>query len=185
MEKRLTILEHEKGATVPLREEKKLWSLEEQAPFSSMINVQPHHWEGRKGAVAPLRVISIGEGTILEHGKGAVVPLRWKKRCSRTVDRPPIHRSAWLAIKNMRRKSGFQVLENPSPMRTVLFGLATYFLFLFLKWEKLSKNKNPLMTLVKKKRSAKLDFWVQGSGYLLGRYVMRGSTPLGLGFSLY
>ena len=29
------------------------------------------------------------------------------------------------------------------------------------------------------KQSAKTRFWVQGSDYLLGRYLMRGSTPLG------
>ena len=34
------------------------------------------------------------------------------------------------------------------------FGVATYFLFLFLKWGKLCKNKNPSMTPVRKKRSA-------------------------------
>ena len=67
----------------------------------------------------------------------------------------------------------------------VLFGVTTYFLFLFLKREKLSKNKNPSMTPVKKKQSAKLDLWVWGLGYLLGRHLMRGSTPLGLGFGLY
>ena len=75
------------------------------------------------------------------------------------------------------RKSGFWVLENSSLMRDgFLFGFATYFLLLFLKWGKLSKNKNPLMTPVRKKRTAKLDLWVQGLGYLLGRYLMRGST---------
>ena len=66
-----------------------------------------------------------------------------------------------------------------------LFGVATYFLFLFLKWGKLSKNKNPPMTLVRKKRSAKLDFWVRGSGYLSGRYLIQGSTPLGPESGLY
>ena len=75
------------------------------------------------------------------------------------------------------RKSGFWVLENSSLMRAgFLFGVATYFLLLFLKWGKLSKNKNPLMTPVRKKRTAKLDLWVQGLGYLLGRYLMWGST---------
>uniref|UniRef100_F6HQN2 Uncharacterized protein n=1 Tax=Vitis vinifera TaxID=29760 RepID=F6HQN2_VITVI len=34
------------------------------------------------------------------------------------------------------------------------------------------------MTPVRKKRTAKLDLWVQGLGYLLGRYLMRGSTRL-------
>ena len=61
----------------------------------------------------------------------------------------------------------------------VLFGVTTYFLFLFLNGENLSKNKNPSMTPVRKKRFAKIRFWVRGSGYLSGRYLMRGSTPLG------
>ena len=41
-----------------------------------------------------------------------------------------------------------------------LFGVATYFLFLFFKWGKLSNNKNPSMTPVRKKQFMKLDFWV-------------------------
>ena len=54
----------------------------------------------------------------------------------------------------------------------------TFLFFYFgLKWEKLSKNKNPPMTPVKKTRSLKLNFWVWGSSYLLGRYLMQGSTP--------
>ena len=67
----------------------------------------------------------------------------------------------------------------------VLFGVVTYFLFLFLNGENLSKDKNPNMTPVMKKWSTKTRFWVQGSNYLLGRYLMRGSTPLGLELSLY
>ena len=66
-----------------------------------------------------------------------------------------------------------------------LFGVATYFLFLILKWGKLSKNKNPSITLVRKKRPTKLDFWVRGSGYLSRRYLIRGSTPLGPKSDLY
>ena len=66
-----------------------------------------------------------------------------------------------------------------------LFGVTTYFLFLFLKWGKLSKNKNPSMTPVRKKQSTKLNFWVRRSGYLLGRYLMRGSTFLGPRSGLY
>ena len=65
------------------------------------------------------------------------------------------------------------------------FGVATYFLFLFWNGENYVKTKNPSMTPVKKKRSIKLDFWIQGSGYLLRKYLMQGSTPLGLGFGLY
>ena len=85
----------------------------------------------------------------------------------------------------MWRKSGFRVLKNSSQWRTVLFGVATYFLFLFLNGENLSKNKNPSMTPVRKKRSAKTRFWVRGSGYLSRRYLMRGSTPLGSKLGLY
>ena len=66
-----------------------------------------------------------------------------------------------------------------------MFGVATYFLFLFLKRGKLSKNKNPLMTPVRKKWFAKLDFWVWESGYLSGRYLIWGSTPLGSESDLY
>ena len=35
------------------------------------------------------------------------------------------------------------LLKEKKEMKTVLIGVATYFLFLFLKWGKLSKNKNP------------------------------------------
>ena len=48
------------------------------------------------------------------------------------VDPPPIHRPMWLAIKNMWRKSIFQVLENPSLMRNSFFlelPLTFYFYF--------------------------------------------------------
>ena len=85
----------------------------------------------------------------------------------------------------MWRKSGFQVLKNLSQWGMVLFGVATYFLFLFLNGENLSKNKNPNMTLVRKKWSAKTRFWVWGSGYLSRRYLMGGSTPLGPELGLY
>ena len=44
-------------------------------------------------------MISRGEGTILKHDKGAVVPLRGKKRCSRTIEgdlhRSGHHSEAW------------------------------------------------------------------------------------------
>ena len=67
----------------------------------------------------------------------------------------------------------------------VLFGVATYFLFLFLNGENLSKNKNPNMSPIRKKWYVKTRFWVQGSGYLSGRYLTRGSTPLGPELDLY
>ena len=69
------------------------------------------------------------------------------------VDPSLIHRSTRLTIKNnnMWRKNGFRVLENLSLMRDG-FVRSCHFLFLFLKWGKLSKNKNPSMTPVKKKR---------------------------------
>ena len=66
-----------------------------------------------------------------------------------------------------------------------LFGVVTYFLFLFLKWGKLSKNKNPSMTPIRRKWSVKLDFSIWGSGYLSGRYLIGGSTPLGPKSGLY
>ena len=46
--------------------------------------------------------------------------------------------------KENEKKLVFSSFEKPAPRwGTVLFGVATYFLFLFLKWRKLSKNKNP------------------------------------------
>ena len=39
----------------------------------------------------------------------------------------------------------------------ILFGVATYFLFLFFNEENLSKNKNPSMTQVSKNGMRKLD----------------------------
>ena len=97
----------------------------------------------------------------------------------RVVDPHPIHRLTRLVILKVKGKTGFRVLKYSSQRGTVLFGVATYFLFLFLNGENLSKNKNPNMTIVRKKRYAKTRFWVRGSGYLSGRYLMRGSTPLG------
>ena len=37
----------------------------------------------------------------------------------------------------------FRILENPSPRRTVFFGVATYFLLLFYKGENEVRTKNP------------------------------------------
>ena len=104
-----------------------------------------------------------------------------------TMDPSPIHRPMRLAIENKinREKMVFKFWKIRPWWGTLLFGVATYFLFLFLKWRKLSKNKNPSMTLVKKKHFAKLDFWVRGSGYLLERYLMQGSTLLSSEFALY
>ena len=76
--------------------------------------------------------------------------------------------------KSIPMREGFR-LESP----------LTFYFLLFLKWEKLSKNKNPLMTPVRKKWFAKLDFWVWESGYLSGRYLIWGSTPLGSESDLY
>ena len=80
----------------------------------------------------------------------------------------------------------FSSFEKPAPgeERCCLESPLTFY-FLFLNGENLSKNKNPSMTPIKKKRFAKTRFWVRGSGYPLGRYLMRGSTPLGPKLSLY
>ena len=93
-----------------------------------------------------------------------------------------------LAFKRKERNEKswcFPVLKNPSLVRNgVVWSRHLLFIF-FFKWGKLSKNTKPLMTLVWKKRSAKTRFWVRGSGYPLGRYLMRGSTPLGPKLGLY
>ena len=67
------------------------------------------------------------------------------------VDPHPIHWLARLAILKVKGKVGFRVLKNSSQWGMILFGFATYFLFLFLNEENLSKNKNPNMTPVRKK----------------------------------
>ena len=82
----------------------------------------------------------------------------------------------------MWRKSGFRVLENPSRQGTV-FAWSCHLLFIFETGK--IKNKNPLMTPIRKRQSTKLDFWVRGSGYLLEKYLMQGSTPLGSRSGLY
>ena len=68
-----------------------------------------------------------------------------------------------LAFKRKKRKKVFvfSSFEKPTlPVRNgVVWSRHLLFLFLFLKWGKLSKNK-PLMTPVWKKRSAKTRFWV-------------------------
>ena len=76
------------------------------------------------------------------------------------MDPPLFHRLVRLAIKNnnMWRKSGFRVSKNLFVIRDgFVWSLHLLFILIF-KMKKLSKNKNLLMTLVKKKRSAKLDF---------------------------
>ena len=101
------------------------------------------------------------------------------------MDPHPIHRPVQLTILKGKRESWFSSFEKFVPVRNSFVWSPTYFLFLFLNGENLSKNKNPSMNPIRKKRSTKTRFWVQGSGYLLGRYLIRGSTPLGLELSLY
>ena len=97
----------------------------------------------------------------------------------------PIHRPTRLTIKNnMWWKSGFRVLEILSLMRNDFFW-SRHLLFIFNFEMGKIKNKNPSITLVRKKRPTKLDFWVQGSSYLSRRYLIRGSTPLSSKFGLY
>ena len=88
-------------------------------------------------------------------------------------------------INGCREKMVFEFGKIHPWWETVLFGVTTYFIFLFLKWGKSSKNKNTSMTPVKKKRSTKLDFWVRESGYLSARYLMQGNTLLSPKFGLY
>ena len=82
-------------------------------------------------------------------------------------------------------KFKFDHLMKPKILGSMPNGVTTYFLFLFYKRENQVRTKKPLMTLVWKKQYAKTRFWVRGSGYLLGRYLMLGSTPLSPRFGLY
>ena len=83
------------------------------------------------------------------------------------------------SVLNARKKCekkmwvDFRVLENPSPRRNG-FTLESPLTFIFIfKWGKPSKNKKPPMTPVWKKSGLrKLDFWVRGSDYLSGRYLI-------------
>ena len=107
------------------------------------------------------------------------------------VDPHPIHRPTRLAILKVKGKVGFRVLKNLSQWGTVLFGVVTYFLFLFLflNGENLSKNKNPSMTPVRKRRSRKTRFWVRGPrpgtrsllmNWVYGSIWVKDQTNLGL-----
>ena len=91
----------------------------------------------------------------------------------------------WKKINGCGEKVVFDFWKIRPQWGTVLLGVTTYFIFLFLKWGKSSKNKNPSMTPVKKKRSTKLDFWVRESGYLSARYLRQGNTLLSPKFGLY
>ena len=98
------------------------------------------------------------------------------------VDPHLIHRPMRLTILKYERKNWFLSFEKFVPIRNGFVWSRHLLLFLFLNGENLSKNKkNPSMTQVRKKRSAKTRFWVWGSGYLLGRYLMWGNTPFRLG----
>ena len=57
-------------------------------------------------------------------------------------------------LKIKRKKKVFKLWENLSPGRTVLFGVATYFLFLFIKG-KIKEEQKPIRTPVRKKWFAK------------------------------
>ena len=97
----------------------------------------------------------------------------------------PIHTPTRLAI-NRKKRVDFRVLKNPSPVRNGFF-LSLHLLFIFIYYDKNQvRTKYPSLTPVRKKSGhRKLDFWVRGLGYLLGRYLMRGSTPLSLELGLY
>ena len=87
-------------------------------------------------------------------------------------------------FKKSKRENCFSSFEKFVPVRnSFVWSFHLLFIFIF-KWEKI-KNKSPSMAPIRKKWSVKTTFWVQESGYLSGRYLMRGSTPLGLELGLY
>ena len=66
----------------------------------------------------------------------------------------------------------FRVLENPSPRRNG-FALESPLNFIFIfKWGKPSELKTPMTPVWKKSGLRNLDFWVRGSDYLSGRYLI-------------
>ena len=93
------------------------------------------------------------------------------------MDHYPIHGPARLAFKwkeNVKRKCGliFEFWKIRPQGGTVLLWSRHLLLFLFLSGENQVRTKNPNDSSMKKKGMRKLDFWVRGSDYLLGRYLI-------------
>ena len=87
----------------------------------------------------------------------------------------PIHGPARLAFKMKKnRKVGlFRFFGKSVPQEEwFLFGVTTYFSFLFLNGENQVRTKNPNDSSMEKNGLRKLDFWVRGSYYLSGRYFI-------------
>ena len=89
----------------------------------------------------------------------------------------PIHGPARLAFKwkeNVKRKCRliFEFWKIRPRGGTVLLWSRHLLLFLFLSGENQERTKNPNDSSMEKSGLRKLDFWVQGSDYLSGRYFI-------------
>ena len=89
----------------------------------------------------------------------------------------PVHGPARLAFKwkeNVKRKCGliFEFWKIRPRGGTVLLWSRHLLLFLFLCVENQVRTKNPNDSSMEKNGMRKLDFWVRGSDYLSGRYLI-------------
>ena len=76
--------------------------------------------------------------------------------------------------KNVKRKCGliFEFWKIRPQGGTVLLWSRHLLLFLFLSGENQVRTKNPNDSSMEKSGLRKLDFWVRGSDYLSGRYLI-------------
>ena len=93
------------------------------------------------------------------------------------MDHYPIHGPAQLAFKwkeNLKRKCGliFEFWKIRPQGGTVFLWSRHLLLFLFLSGENQVRTKNPNDSSMEKSGLRKPDFWVQGSDYLSGRYLI-------------
>ena len=93
------------------------------------------------------------------------------------MDPYPIHGPTRLAFKwkeNVKRKYGliFEFWKIRPQGETVFLWSRHLLLFLFLSEENQVRTKNPNDSSMEKSGLRKLDFWVRGSDYLSGRYLI-------------
>ena len=130
-----------------------------------MLNWEKFHFMVQEGIVLGHRISARG----IEVDRAKIEAI---EKLPPPVDHYLIHGPARLAFKWKKIWIDFQVLKIHPRGGQFFFGVATYFLLLFYKGENQVRTKNPNDSSMEKSGMRKLDFWVRGSDYLSGRYLI-------------